>query len=233
MITPRLRRVGLGLTLSTALAAGLTAPAITAPVAHAADQSASSRTQGAQNLQSLLNAHGQRTSANAAPAAPRAADQGGVNASALDPRGCMTNIRVGQISPRQLENARTIIAVGKGHGIPAKGQVAAIATAIQESKLCNLNFGHSDSRGLFQQRPSTGWGSAGDVTNTVRAAQAFYGVAAHTRNPGLTDVRGWESMSVTRAAQSVQRSGTPNAFAQWEDEARWLVEQNAGVAPIR
>ena len=94
---------------------------------------------------------------------------------------------------------------------------------MQESKLKNLNYGDADSLGILQQRPSTGWGTKAQVTNVVNAAMAFYGVAEHTRNPGLKQINGWENMTVTQAAQAVQRSAFPNAYAQWESVARSLV----------
>lgn len=79
--------------------------------------------------------------------------------------------------------------------------------------------------------PSTGWGTQAQVTNVVNAAMAFYGVAEHTHNPGLKQVRGWETMTVTQAAQAVQRSAFPNAYAQWETMARSLV--GASSRPTR
>ncbi|OYO25101.1 hypothetical protein CGZ93_01175 [Enemella dayhoffiae] len=106
--------------------------------------------------------------------------------------------------PRQRENARTIIAVGKGHGVPQRGQVVAIATALQESHLCNLRFGDRDSVGLFQRRTSVGWGSVAEINHTVKSSRAFHGVASHTSNGGLLDIRGWQQMSITQAAQAVQ-----------------------------
>ena len=96
----------------------------------------------------------------------------------------------------------------------------AIATAIQESKLANLDGGDRDSAGLFQQRPSTGWGSHDQVTNPRLAARAFFGRADHTSNPGLLDIPGWALMPLTEAAQAVQRSGYPDAYAQWETAAQ-------------
>lgn len=123
----------------------------------------------------------------------------------------------------QIAHARTIIAVGKGYGIPRRGWEVAIATAMQESTLRNLNGGDRDSVGLFQQRPSVGWGSISQCTNPVLAARAFYGKASHTGNPGLVDVRGWQDMSISRAAQAVQRSAYPDAYAKWAPLARALV----------
>lgn len=138
-----------------------------------------------------------------------------------------------KLSAAQVTNARTIIAVGKGHGFSKRGQIVAIATAMQESTLHNLKYGDRDSQGLFQQRPSMGWGSVSQITDPVMASRAFYGVASHTNNPGLKDIRGWESMSVTRAAQAVQRSGYPDAYAKWERLATELVERNQDVKAIK
>ncbi|HEX5996965.1 MAG TPA: hypothetical protein VFY84_17620 [Jiangellales bacterium] len=121
----------------------------------------------------------------------------------------------------QRENARTIVQVGVAMGVPERGEVIALATAMQESKLYNLghlgaNNDH-DSLGLFQQRPSMGWGSPEQVTDPIYAATAFY--------LALQRVSGWESMAVTVAAQSVQRSAFPDAYAQWETDATALVQE--------
>jgi hypothetical protein len=120
----------------------------------------------------------------------------------------------------QRENATTIVQVGVALGVPARGEVVALATAMQESRLYNLGDlganNNSDSLGLFQQRPSMGWGTAAQVSDPVYAATAFY--------LRLQNVAGWESMSVTDAAQSVQRSGAPDAYAQWQPDATALVE---------
>ena len=121
----------------------------------------------------------------------------------------------------QRENATTIVQVGVALDIPKRGQIIAIAAAMQESKLYNLgNLGVNndhDSLGLFQQRPSMGWGSPAEVTDPVYAATAFY--------LALKRVPGWGSMAVTVAAQRVQRSGYPDAYAQWEKDATALVQQ--------
>ncbi|NQX16032.1 peptidoglycan-binding protein [Rathayibacter sp. VKM Ac-2857] len=129
------------------------------------------------------------------------------------------------LSEEQLANVRTIIAEGKTAGVPEYGWVVAIATAMQESRLRNLSGGDRDSVGLFQQRPSAGWGDAADLVDPVYASRAFYGAAnSPTTNTGLTDIAGWESMSVTEAAQAVQVSAYPDAYAQWETLAREAVE---------
>ena len=106
-------------------------------------------------------------------------------------------------------------------GVPARGEIVALAAAMQESQLYNLGdlgaYNDHDSLGLFQQRPSMGWGTGAQVTDPVFAATAFY--------LALQSVPQWQSMSVTVAAQSVQRSGYPNAYAQWESDATALTQQ--------
>ena len=121
----------------------------------------------------------------------------------------------------QRDNAATIVKVGVALAVPTRGEVVAVATAIQESQLYNLGYlganNDHDSLGLFQQRPSMGWGSAAQVTDPVYAATAFY--------LALKRVPGWEAMAVTVAAQRVQRSAFPNAYAKWETDAKTLVQQ--------
>lgn len=151
---------------------------------------------------------------------------GGANvvpAGDLGPDGELAEGSVSGFTNEQIQNARTIVAVGKQSGVPAYGWVIALATAMQESTLRNIGYGDRDSVGLFQQRPVSGWGSVADIMNPVKSAQAFYGVAAHTGNTGLLDIPGWRKMQVTAAAQAVQRSAFPLAYAQHEDEARALV----------
>lgn len=125
----------------------------------------------------------------------------------------------------QVSNAAAIIAEGQKANIPSFGWVVAIATALQESGLRNLDHGDRDSQGLFQQRPSSGWGSVQQIRDPHLSAQAFYGVAWHTSNPGLVDIKGWQSMSVAAAAQAVQISAFPSAYAKWEAAARAVVQQ--------
>ncbi len=125
-------------------------------------------------------------------------------------------------------NARIIIDVGRALGVPDSGIVIALAAAAQESGLKNVHHGDRDSLGLFQQRPSQGWGTADEVLDPVRAAAAFYGGPANPnvgRTLGLLDIEGWETMSVTQAAQAVQLSAYPDHYAKWEAQARaWLSE---------
>lgn len=123
----------------------------------------------------------------------------------------------------QISNAKTIQATGATLKIPARGQIVALATALQESGLRNLNFGDRDSLGLFQQRPSQGWGTAEQVRDPVYASTQFY---RHLRK-----VSGWESMTITQAAQAVQRSGYPEAYAKWESLATALQRAIAETLP--
>ena len=135
------------------------------------------------------------------------------------------------MTAEQARNAITIAQVARDLQVPRYGLQIAIATAIQESKLVNLTGGDRDSGGLFQQRPSTGWGSRAEVTNPVLAARAFFGEAQHTGNPGLLDIPGWQNMTLTQAAQAVQRSGYPDAYAQWEDVAGDITDLLGGDLP--
>jgi hypothetical protein len=114
----------------------------------------------------------------------------------------------------QAEHATTIAAVGKRLGLADHAVTVALAAALQESNLHNLAHGDRDSLGLFQQRPSQGWGSASQVMDPNYAAEAFF---TH-----LAKVDGWQNLPVTTAAQEVQRSGAPQAYARWEPEARAL-----------
>lgn len=132
----------------------------------------------------------------------------------------------------QARNAVVIAQAARDLRAPRYGLQIAIATAIQESKLVNLTGGDRDSGGLFQQRPSQGWGSRAQVTNPALAARAFFGRAQHTSNPGLLDIPAWSTMSLTEAAQAVQRSGYPDAYAQWADVANDVAALLGGDLPI-
>ncbi|TQF02002.1 NlpC/P60 family protein [Kitasatospora acidiphila] len=114
----------------------------------------------------------------------------------------------------QVPNAKTIVTTGVAMRVPARGQIAALATALQESGLQNLTYGDRDSLGLFQQRPSQGWGTAEQILDPVHASTEFYSA--------LLQVSGWQSMTVTQAAQAVQRSAFPDAYAKWEPLATAL-----------
>lgn len=138
---------------------------------------------------------------------------------------------------RQVTHAATIVSVGRQRDVPARGLVIALATAMQESRLRNLanasvpeslSLPHDgvgrdhDSVGLFQQRP--GWGTVRQRMTPSYAAGRFYDV--------LVDVDGWERMRLTDAAQAVQRSGYPEAYQQWEDDAEQLAAHVLGLPNI-
>ncbi|MEU8482371.1 NlpC/P60 family protein [Streptomyces sp. NPDC048641] len=123
----------------------------------------------------------------------------------------------------QVPNAQTIVATGISLDVPKKGQIIALATAMQESRLRNLDSGDRDSLGLFQQRPSQGWGTAQQIRDPVYASEQFY--------KHLLKVDGWQQMKVTQAAQAVQKSGYPDAYAQWEDLATALQKAIAKTFP--
>lgn len=130
------------------------------------------------------------------------------------------------LDAEQVDNARLIIRVGRELGVPDRGIAIALGTAMQESWIRNLGWGDRDSLGLFQQRPSTGWGTAAEVSDRVRAIKAFYGGPSDpngTRTRGLLDIPGWQGMSFAQAAQAVQISAYPDRYAQWEKPAyAWL-----------
>lgn len=121
-------------------------------------------------------------------------------------------------------NAEVIFRVGKSLGISDYGIVIALATAMQESGIRNLSYGDRDSVGLFQQRPSAHWGSVEQIMNPEYAARAFFGGKTSPTfgvARGLLDVKDWSAKSLTEAAQAVQISAYPNAYAKWEQSA-WV-----------
>ncbi len=122
----------------------------------------------------------------------------------------------------QMANAATITAVGIRRKMPERAVVIALATALQESKLENIEHGDRDSLGLFQQRPSQGWGTPEEIRDPRYAAGKFYAA--------LKKVKGWKDMRVTDAAQKVQRSAYPNAYEKWADESAVLAKALTGRA---
>lgn len=141
-----------------------------------------------------------------------------------------------KFSKPQLSNALSIISAGNEAGVGAQGQKIALMTALQESTLRNLanpgvsgsmDLAHEgtgsdhDSVGLFQQRPSMGWGTVEEIMTPSKSASVFY--------ERLKGVEGWESMPPGRAAQSVQRSATPTAYDKWEPTAGALMASLSGV----
>ncbi len=139
---------------------------------------------------------------------------------------CATTLQgsaVLEVDPDQAANAATIAAVGRRLGLADHAVTIALATAMQESKLRNLPSGDRDSIGLFQQRPSQGWGTAAQVATPSYAAAAFY--------RRLALVPGWQDLPVTVAAQAVQRSAYPEAYGTHEGAARLLASVTTGQVP--
>lgn len=137
----------------------------------------------------------------------------------------------GSITPLNDErrsNAQVIITVGRELGVSDYGIVIALATAMQESSLRNINWGDRDSVGLYQQRPSSGWGTVDQIMDPAYATRLFFGGPNNPnkgKTRGLLDISGWESMALTVAAQRVQISAYPDAYAKWEPSAwAWLYE---------
>ncbi|GAA2704455.1 hypothetical protein ACFY2R_06180 [Micromonospora olivasterospora] len=126
------------------------------------------------------------------------------------------------LNDEQTANAKAIIAATKKAGLPERAAVISIATSLQESKLENLRHlgdaNDHDSLGLFQQRPSSGWGTPEQITDPEYSTTAFL--------KGLRQVDGWQDMPLTQAAQTVQVSAYPDAYAQWEQQAADLVAQH-------
>lgn len=137
----------------------------------------------------------------------------------------------GSITPLNDErraNAQVIISVGRELGVPDYGIVVALATAMQESSLRNINWGDRDSVGLYQQRPSSGWGAVEQIMDAGYATRLFFGGSQNPnkgKTRGLLDITNWQSMALTEVAQRVQISAFPKAYAKWEPSAwAWLYE---------
>jgi len=128
-----------------------------------------------------------------------------------------------RVTGEQAENAALITAIAIERGLPARAASIALATAYQESDLYNIDYGDRDSVGLFQQRPSQGWGTVEQLTDPVYATNAFY--------DALEKVDGYEQLEITVAAQTVQRSGFPDAYADHEADARALASALTGYSP--
>jgi hypothetical protein len=127
------------------------------------------------------------------------------------------------LTPEQAEHAGLIVAISVARGLPARAASIALATAYQESGLRNLDRGDRDSLGLFQQRPSQGWGTPEQVSDPTYATNAFY--------DALVTIPGYTSMEITVAAQAVQRSAFPTAYADHERDARALASALTGYSP--
>ena len=160
--------------------------------------------------------------APAAPAAPAAP-----TSEQLHPLAVTAEQKRFTPTAEQLSNAKAIVDAGKAMGLPPRAWTIAVATSLQESNLKNLgNLGERndhDSQGLFQQRPSSGWGTVEQITNPTYSATAFY--------KGLVDVSGWQSMPLTTVAQKVQVSAYPDHYAKHETQAGDTIAALHGAGP--
>lgn len=139
--------------------------------------------------------------------------------------GCTATVdgREVRLSTEQAENAALIAAVAEARGLPARATTIALATAYQESKLRNITYGDRDSLGLFQQRPSQGWGTEEEVLDPFHSINAFY--------DALVRIKNYRGLEITVAAQKVQRSAHPDAYADHEADARVLASALRGNSP--
>lgn len=127
------------------------------------------------------------------------------------------------VDPVQARYATEIAAVARRKSLPDRAVTIAIATALQESNLHNLSYGDRDSLGLFQQRPSQGWGTPEQIMQPRYAIEAFF--------DHLVKVPKWQNGVITDVAQAVQHSAAPKAYAQWEQQARSLALALTGEVP--
>jgi N-acetylmuramoyl-L-alanine amidase len=218
-------------TAAAAQAPAPSAPAPAAPAPAASEYtvvagdtvSAIARAHGT-SVQAVLDANGLTRSSIIHPGQTLAIP-GTATAEAMVPAAAVAGPSV-SLDAEQTANARLIIAIGRQLGVPDRGIAIALGTAMQESWLRNLDWGDRDSLGLFQQRPSTGWGTADEVRDPDRATRAFFGGAGDPngdRTRGLLDIPGWQSMTFADAAQAVQISAYPDRYAAWEQPATaWL-----------
>jgi len=179
------------------------------------------------STQSLLDANGLDWSSVIFSGHTVVIPAGGASAPSA-PASAPASGAVSSLNDETRANALVIVQVGRELGVSDRGIAIALATAMQESSLRNLSWGDRDSVGLFQQRPSTGWGAVEQLTDPAHAARLFYGGPSNPNRGitrGLLDIAGWESMPLTEAAQRVQISAYPDAYAKWESSAwEWLAE---------
>jgi hypothetical protein len=171
----------------------------------------------------------------AAPAAPAPAVQaaapapesGAPTTEQMHPAGITAEQKRATPTAEQMTNAKAIVEAGKAMGLPPRAWVIAVGTSLQETNLKNL--GHlgerndHDSQGLFQQRPSSGWGTVEQITDPTYSATAFY--------KALVEVDGWQSMPLTKAAQKVQISAYPDHYAKHEAQAGDIIAGLHGTGP--
>lgn len=142
-----------------------------------------------------------------------------------DPEGCTAVVEGHpvELDTEQAQNAALIAAIGVQRDLPARAVSIALATAYQESKIVNIEHGDRDSLGLFQQRPSQGWGTEAEILDPVYSTNAFY--------DALVKIDGYETMRITEAAQKVQRSAFPEAYQDHAEDGRALASALTGWSP--
>lgn len=145
----------------------------------------------------------------------------GIHGVVCAPSGA-TSRSVGQYGAEQMANAKLIVDIGTGRDISDHGIVVALMAAMTESSLRNLDHGDRDSLGLFQMRPSQGWGSPAQLTDPTYAVNKFYDV--------LLTVPNWHGLPPGAAAQAVERSGFPDRYTKHEQTAREILGAIRGVS---
>lgn len=175
------------------------------------------------SVESILAANGLQWSSIIYPGQTLALPLAATPAAATTPAPIALSV---PLDDEQSTHARHIIAVGRELGVPDRGIAIALGAAMQESWIRNLDWGDRDSLGLFQQRPSTGWGTEAQLRTPDHAIRVFYGGPADPNGSatrGLLDIPGWEQMSFAEAAQAVQISAYPDRYGAWEHAAyEWL-----------
>ncbi|MCA1672308.1 MAG: C40 family peptidase [Actinobacteria bacterium] len=141
--------------------------------------------------------------------------------AAADPRDApLVGIDVDDLDSEQRRNVELIIAIGKQRGLPPRAWQVAIQAGMTESRLRNLNYGDRDSLGIFQMRPSQGWGTTAQVTDPVYQINKFYDV--------LLTVPGWQTRRPGNTAQAVERSAFPTRYHHWETLAVTVIDVHGG-----
>lgn len=175
------------------------------------------------SVESILAANGLQWSSIIYPGQTLALPSAATPAAATTPAPIALSV---PLDDEQSTHARHIIAVGRELGVSDRGIAIALGAAMQESWIRNLDWGDRDSLGLFQQRPSTGWGTEAQLRTPDHAIRVFYGGPADPNGSatrGLLDIPGWEQMSFADAAQAVQISAYPDRYGAWEHAAyEWL-----------
>lgn len=148
-----------------------------------------------------------------------------VQPQTADRPGCVASLdgTEWRLSVDQADNAALIVSMSLRRQMPARAATIGLATALQESRLENIDYGDRDSVGLFQQRTSQGWGTIEQIMDPVYSTTKFY--------DGLDTIAGYLDLPVTEAAQAVQRSGFPDAYAQHEPRSRAWAAALRGQTP--